>query len=72
MDKCRINTYAEIEEMCHCCPLQVLIPERQMSEGLLEVLSQRSDLSLYRSALLVSVQSCRPAAPQMTITVLCI
>ncbi|XP_077090778.1 stabilin-2 isoform X1 [Siphateles boraxobius] len=31
---------------------KVLIPERQMSEGLLEVLSQRSDLSLYRSSLL--------------------
>lgn len=30
-----------------------------MSEGLLEVLSQRSDLSLFRSSLLVSVQSCR-------------
>ncbi|ROI15334.1 Stabilin-2 [Anabarilius grahami] len=31
---------------------KVLIPERQMSEGLLEVLSHRSDLSLFRSSLL--------------------
>uniref|UniRef100_A0A8C2IG73 Stabilin 2 n=1 Tax=Cyprinus carpio TaxID=7962 RepID=A0A8C2IG73_CYPCA len=31
---------------------KVLMPERQMSEGLLEVLSQRPDLSLFRSSLL--------------------
>lgn len=36
---------------------QVLISERQLSEGLLEVLNQRSDLSLYRDALAVSVIS---------------
>lgn len=33
-----------------------------MSEGLLEVMRQRSDLSLFRSSLLVSVQSCRLAS----------
>ncbi|XP_016412871.1 stabilin-2-like [Sinocyclocheilus rhinocerous] len=31
---------------------KVLMPERQMSEGLLEVLSQRADLSLFHSSLL--------------------
>lgn len=54
--------HAQIEEICHCCALQVLIPERQMSEGLLEVLSQRTDLFLFCSSLLVSVQSCRLAS----------
>ncbi len=45
------------------------MPERQMSEGLLEVLSQRADLALFRSSLLVSGQSGRPA-PQIQIIIL--
>ncbi len=45
------------------------MPERQMSEGLLEVLSQRADLALFRSSLLVSGQSGRPA-PQIKIIIL--
>ncbi len=47
------------------------MPERQMSEGLLEVLSQRADLALFRSSLLVSGQSGRPA-PQIQIIILSI
>ncbi len=42
-----------------------------MSEGLLEVLSQRADLALFRSSLLVSGQSGRPA-PQIQIIILSI
>ncbi len=42
-----------------------------MSEGLLEVLSQRADLALFRSSLLVSGQSGRPA-PHIQIIILSI
>lgn len=66
----KVMTFTQTEEICHCCSLQVLIPERQMSEGLLEVLSQRADLSLFWSSLLVSGQSCRPATSQIKIIIL--